>query len=63
MAFVVNAMEAALSKVVVPKNTTTSTKWAVSNFVAWRNGWNTWDQIHDTEQFEIAELEYWVFGM
>ena len=38
MAFVDNATEAALSKVVVPKNTTTSTKWAVSNFGAWRNG-------------------------
>ena len=36
--FVDDATKAALSKEFVPKNTTTSTKWAVSNFVAWRNG-------------------------
>jgi len=54
----VDAMEAALSKKFVPKNTTTSTKWAVLNFVAWRNGRNAQDQIHDTQQFENAELEY-----
>ena len=38
--FVDDAMEAALSKKFVPKNTATSTKWAVLNFVAWRNGRN-----------------------
>jgi len=53
--FVDDAMEAALSKKFVPKNTATSTKWAVSNFVAWRNGRNAQDQIHDTQQFENAE--------
>ena len=58
MAFVDDAMEAALSKEFVPKNTATSAKWAVSNFVAWRNGQNTQNQIHDTQQFENAELEY-----
>ena len=38
--FVDDAKEAALSKKFVPKNTATSTKWAVSNFVAWRDGRN-----------------------
>ena len=38
--FVDDATEAALSKEFVPKNTTTSTKWAMSNFVVWRNGRN-----------------------
>ena len=61
--FVDDAMQAALSREFVPKNTTSSTKWAVSNFAAWRNGRNAWDQIHDTQQFEKAELEYWVFGV
>ena len=56
--FVDDATEAALSKEFVPKNTATSTKWAVSNFVAWRNGRNARDQIHDTQQSENAELEY-----
>ena len=56
--FVDDATEAALSKEFLPKNTTTSTKRAVSNFVAWRNGRNARDQIHDTQQFENAELEY-----
>ena len=39
-------MQAALGKEFVPKNTATSTKWAVLNFVAWRNGRNAQDQIH-----------------
>ena len=56
--FVDDEMEAALSKEFVPKYTTTSTKRAVLNFVAWRNGRNAQDQIHDTQQFENAELEY-----
>ena len=56
--FVDDATEAALSKEFVPKNTATSTKWAVSNFVAWRNGRNIRDQIHDTQQFENVELAY-----
>ena len=60
--FVDNAMQAVLGKEFVPKNTTSSTKWAVSNFVAWRNGRNAWDQIHNTQQFENAELKYWVLG-
>ena len=34
--FVDDATEVALSKEFVPKSTATSTKWAVSNFVAWR---------------------------
>ena len=38
--FVDDATEAALSKEFVPNNTTTSTKWGVSNFVVWRNGRN-----------------------
>ena len=38
--FVDDATEVALSKEFVPKYTTTSTKWAVLNFVAWRNGQN-----------------------
>ena len=38
--FVDKAKEAALQKNFVPKNTTTSTKWAVSNFVVWRDGRN-----------------------
>jgi len=42
-----DATEAAFSKQFVPRNTTTSTKWAVSNFVAWRDGQNARDQIHD----------------
>jgi len=51
-------MEAALSKEFVPKNTATSAKWAVLSFVAWRNRRNAQDQIHDTQQFENAELKY-----
>ena len=50
--FVDDIMEAALSKEDVPKNTATTTKWAVLNFVAWRNGRNVRDQIHDTQQSE-----------
>ena len=46
--FVEDATEAAFSKQFVPKNTATSTEWAVSNFVAWWNGRNTRDKIHDT---------------
>ena len=38
--FVDEAEEAALGKKFVPKNTATSTKWAVSNFVAWRDSRN-----------------------
>ena len=38
--FVDGKTEAAFSKQFVPKNTATSTKWAVSNFVAWRDGRN-----------------------
>ena len=38
--FMNDAMEAAFGKQFVPKNTATSTKWAMSNFVAWRNGRN-----------------------
>ena len=41
--FVDDTMEVAFSKQFVPKNTTTSTKWAVSNFVAWRDGQNAGD--------------------
>jgi len=55
--FVDDATEPALSKEFVPKNTATSTKWAVSNFVARRNGWNAQDQIHDTQQSENVEVE------
>ena len=36
--FVDDAMEVAFSKQFVPKYTAISTKLAVSNFVAWRNG-------------------------
>ena len=49
--FVDDATEAAFGKQFVSKDTATSTKWAVSNFVAWRNGRNgrnARDQIHDT---------------
>ena len=38
--FVDNAKQSALGKEFVPQNTATSTKWAVLNFVAWRNGRN-----------------------
>ena len=38
--FVDEGKEAALQKKFVPKNTGISTKWAVSNFVAWRDGRN-----------------------
>ena len=38
--FVDDATEVAFGKQFVPKNTATSTKWAMSNFVAWRNGRN-----------------------
>ena len=55
MTFVDNAMEAAPSKEFMSKNTATSTKWAVSNFVAWRNGRNARNQIQDTQQCENAE--------
>ena len=39
--FVDEAKEAALQEKFVLKNTATSTKWAVSNFVAWRDGRNS----------------------
>ena len=38
--FVDEAKEAALQKKFVSQNTAISTKWAVSNFVAWRDGRN-----------------------
>ena len=46
--FVDDTTEAAFNKQFVPKNTATSTRWAVLNFVAWRDGRNARDQIHDT---------------
>ena len=52
--YVDNATEAAFGKQFVPKNSTTSTKWAVSNFVAWRNGRNTRDQIHEISMRAIG---------
>ena len=43
--FVDDATEATFGKLKIPLQ---APKWAVSNFVAWRNGSNTRDQIHDT---------------
>ena len=46
--FVDEAEEATLGKKFVPENTATSTKWAVSNFVAWRDSRNAW--YHEPEK-------------
>ena len=46
--FVDDTTEVAFGKQFVPKNTATSTKWTMLKLVAWRNGRNARDQIHDT---------------